>query len=305
MSTHSHTHHSLHGKKLLWTIALNVFITLFQFLGGIISGSLALLTDALHNFSDVVALCISYVAHKLGQKKFTDSKTYGYRRAEIIATLINSATLLIISIFIIVEAFERLASQESIIVNANWVIGLSTLSILINGASVLLVKEGAKTNMNIRSAYLHLFSDMLSSIAVLVGGVVMLYFNIYWVDGVLSILIAIYLIIAGWKLASQSISILMQFAPPNLNLQEIASLINDYPFVKNVHHAHAWQLNDHEIHFEAHVDFEEDISVSEACIRLEKIKKELKDKYSITHCLLQPEFESGCDQELIVQHEYQ
>ena len=304
MQTHSHTHHNLQGNKLLWTIVLNVFITAFQFLGGILSGSLALLTDALHNFSDVVALGISYVAHKLSHKKFTDSKTYGYKRAEIIATLINSASLLIISVFIIVEAFERLTSQGSIVVNANWVIGLSILSILINGLSVLLVKEGAKTNMNIKSAYLHLFSDMLSSIAVLVGGVVILYFNIYWVDGFLSILIAIYLIITGWKLASQSISILMQFTPPNLNLQEIASLINDYPFIKNVHHAHAWQLNDHEIHFEAHVDFEEDISVSEACIRLDKIKKELREKYSITHCLLQPEFESGCNQELIVQHEY-
>ncbi len=304
MAGHSHTHHNLQGKKLLWTIVLNVFITLFQFLGGIISGSLALLTDALHNFSDVVALCISYVAHKLSQKKFTDSKTYGYKRAEIIAALINSATLLIISVFIIIEAFERLTNQASLVVNAHWVIGLSALSILINGASVLLVKEGAKTSINIKSAYLHLFSDMLSSIAVLVGGIVILYFNIYWVDGVLSILIAVYLVFAGWKLASQSINILMQFAPPDLNLQEIASLINDYQFVKNVHHAHAWQLNDHEIHFEAHVDFEEDISVSEACNRLEKIKKELREKYNITHCLLQPEFESGCNQDLIVQHEY-
>ena len=211
--SHNHSHQQLSGKNLLISIFLNILITTAQIIGGIVSGSLSLISDAVHNLSDVISLVISYVANLLtNKKKQTLEKTFGYKRAEIIAAFINAATLIVIAVFLAIEAVKRFNNTQEI--NSELVIWLALLGIAFNGFSVLLLKKDATHNMNMRSAYLHLLSDMLTSVAVLIGGLLMKYFEIYWVDAVLTILISIYLLQMSWRIFIDSLKILMLFALP-------------------------------------------------------------------------------------------
>ena len=186
---HDHAHPDMKGRNLFISILLNILITVSQVIGGIISGSLALLSDALHNFSDVLSLLISYIATLLAKKEASANKTFGYKRAEIIAAFVNSATLIVVAIILIIEAVERFMEPQPI--GYNLVIWLSLLGILANGFSVLLIKKDAERNMNMRSAYLHLLTDMMASVAVLVGGLLMKFYGVFWIDPLLTILIAL------------------------------------------------------------------------------------------------------------------
>ncbi len=288
---HGHYHHGdLKGRRLAIAIALNVVITLGQIVGGLISGSLALLSDALHNFSDVIALTISYLAERLSNRDFSNDKTFGYKRAEILAAMLNAASLLVIGAYLIKEAIFRLYHPEPIA--SNWVIGLALLSIILNAASVLLLKDDAAENMNIKSAYLHLFTDVFTSVAVLLGGLCMKYLGLIWIDSLLSILIAIYLIYASFGFLMETLGVLMQFAPAGIRLDEIETALTEITMVENIHHAHLWQLNDKRIHFETHVDFSEDIPLSEVNKVLQEMQEVLAEKFGINHTVLQPELGS-------------
>lgn len=289
---HSHNHHSAKGKKIGITILLNLIITIAQFIGGIISGSLSLLSDALHNFSDVISLIISYIASILSNKKQTVTKTFGYKRAEIIAAFINASTLIIIAIFLAIEAIKRFSTPE--IIGSKWVIYLAITSILLNGLSVFILQKDAKNSMNIRSAYLHLLSDMFTSVAVLIGGILMYYYKIYWIDGVLTLAIAIYLIYVSWDLLIDSLKVLMLFAPSSITLKSINKEITLIPEIENIHHVHVWQLDDNQIHFEAHVDFKDNLPLDKVNLILCQIRKILHDKFDIEHVTLQPEY-NLCD----------
>ena len=295
--SHSHNHKDLKGRNLFITILLNILITLAQVIGGILSGSLALLSDALHNFSDVLSLIISYVANLLAKKKASLNKTFGYKRAEIIAAFVNSSTLIIVYIILVKEAIERFINPIEI--ESNLVIWLSLLGILANGFSVLLIKKDAKANMNMKSAYLHLFTDMMASVAVLIGGLLMKFYALYWVDPVLTILIALYLVYMGYDLLKTSTRVLMLFTPNTIEVQQIVLAITKIRPVKNVHHVHIWQLNEDEVHLEAHIDFDEDINLSEFDKILEKIEEEVHHKFGINHLNIQPEF-GKCDSKKVI-----
>ncbi len=294
---HNHSNNIVKGKKLAITIILNLIITIAQVAGGLISGSLSLLSDALHNFSDVISLVISYIASILSNKKQTVTKTFGYKRAEIIAAFINASTLIVIAIFLAVEAIKRFSNPETI--SSKWVIYLAIASILLNGLSVLILQKDAKNSMNIKSAYLHLLSDMFTSVAVLIGGILMYYYKIYWIDGILTLAIAIYLIYVSWDLLIDSLKVLMLFTPSTITLKSIDSEITSIPEVENIHHVHVWQLDDNQIHFEAHVDFTENLSLDKVNLILEKIRKILHDKFDIEHVTLQPEYKL-CDKKDLV-----
>lgn len=220
---HSHHHHSmLSGKNLLLSIVLNIIITVAQTIGGFMSGSLALISDAVHNFSDVISLIISYIANLLSQnKKQTKQYTFGYKRAEIIAAFINSASLIVIAIILGKEAIERFNNPQQI--ETNLVIWLAILGIAVNGFSVLLLKKDAQHNLNMRSAYLHLLTDMLTSVAVLIGGLLMKYYQIYWIDALLTLTISLYLIGMSWSILIDSTKILMLFAPEHINIDEVVN----------------------------------------------------------------------------------
>lgn len=294
---HSHAHTDLKGQNLIISILLNVLITVSQVIGGLISGSLSLLSDALHNFSDVLSLIISYIATALAKKKASTNKTFGYKRAEIIAAFVNAATLIVVAIILIIEAIERFMAPQEI--ESNLVIWLSLLGILANGFSVLLLKKDAEKNMNMKSAYLHLFTDMMASVAVLIGGLLMKFFELYWVDPALTLVIALYLIYMGYDLLKESTRVLMLFTPNTIQVQSIVEEIGKIDSIKNVHHVHIWQLNEDEVHLEAHIDFIKDIKISEFDIILDRIEDEMFHKFGINHVNIQPEF-GKCDAKQII-----
>lgn len=298
---HSHGHHhpKATGKNLLISILLNIVITVSQVIGGLLSGSLALLSDALHNFSDVLSLIVSYIANVLSKKKASTNKTFGYKRAEIIAAFVNSATLIVVAIILIKEAIERFIQPEEI--ESNLVIWLSLIGIIANGFSVLLLKKESQSNMNMKSAYLHLLTDMMASVAVFIGGLLMKYYHFYWVDPLLTLAIALYLIYMGFDLLKDSTRVLMLFTPNTIQVQQIVDTITTIKPVKNVHHVHIWQLNEDEVHLEAHVDFTEDIRISQFDVILEQIEEEVYHKHGINHVNIQPEFGKCDSKHLIVQ----
>jgi cobalt-zinc-cadmium efflux system protein len=286
---HDHAHHqTVEGKNLLFSIVLNVVITTAQVIGGLISGSLALLSDALHNFSDVLSLVFSYVAHQLSKRKASVNQTFGYKRAELIAAFVNAITLIIVALFLIYGAIERFFNPQHIA--SELVIWLSILGIGVNGLSALLLKGDADKNLNMKSAYLHLFTDMLASVAVLIGGLLIKYFQWYWVDSLLTLGIAIYLIIVGYDLLKTSTKMLMLFTPSDIDINEIISEVHKIENVEKLHHIHVWHLNDDELHLEAHLDFRSDIKLSDFNIVLQQIEKVLLDKFQINHTNIQPEY---------------
>ena len=276
-----------------------LLVTVDQVIGGLISGSLSLLSDALHNFSDVLSLIVSYVADKYAKKEASFSRTFGYKRAEIIAAFVNALSLVLVAVYLIYEAMNRFSNPQEI--ESNLVIWLALLGIIANGFSVLLLRKSAKENMNMRSAYLHLFTDMSASVAVLVGGLLMKYFGWFWVDATLTVLIAIYLIVMGFDLLKSSFRVLMLFTPEDLNVEKISTAISQISEIKNVHHVHIWQLNEQEIHLEAHIDFYEDISISEFDKTLNKVEELLYHDYGINHVNLQPEYKKDDPKDIIVQ----
>jgi cobalt-zinc-cadmium efflux system protein len=297
---HNHDHnHIVNGKNLLFSIFLNIGITIAQAIGGLLGGSLALLSDALHNFSDVLSLLVSYIANILSKRDASLKHTFGYKRAEIVAAFVNASTLIVVAIFLIIEAVKRFQNPE--IINSNLVIWLSLLAIFGNGLSVLLLKKDSEANLNMRSAYLHLLTDMMASVAVLIGGLLMKYYEMFWVDSVLTLAIAIYLIIVGYDLLKSATKVLMLFTPSDLALEDIAENICNITQIKNVHHLHVWQLNDAEIHLEAHVDFYEDISISEFDKIIAEIEEIVYHKHGINHINIQPEFGKCDNKDLIFQ----
>ena len=297
--SHSHAHQDLKGKKLLLSILLNIIITVAQVIGGLVSGSLSLLSDALHNFSDVLSLIVSYIADLYSKKEASLTKTFGYKRAEIIAAFVNALSLIIVALYLIYEAIKRFQNPEAI--ESGIVIWLAILGIVANGFSVLLLKKDAAENMNMRSAYLHLLTDMSASVAVLVGGLLMKYFSWFWLDSLLTVLIAIYLLVMGYGLLKTSFKVLMLFTPDHLNLETIGYKIMELPQINNVHHVHVWQLNEKEIHLEAHIEFIKNITISEFDDITETIEELLYHEYQINHVTLQPEFNKDDPKDIIVQ----
>lgn len=285
---HGHHHHEVQGKNLLFSIVLNLVITVAQVIGGILSGSLALLSDALHNFSDVLSLVFSYVAHKLSRKKASVNQTFGYKRAELIAAFVNAMTLIIVALFLVYGAIERFFNPEEI--KSGLVIWLSILGIVANGLSAILLKNDADKNLNMKSAYLHLFTDMLASVAVLIGGLLMKYFQWFWVDSVLTLLIAVYLLIVGFDLLKNSTQMLMLFTPVHIDINDIVSEVHKIKGVNKLHHIHVWHLNDEELHLEAHLDCQEDIKISEFNEILHQMEHVLFDRFQINHINIQPEY---------------
>ena len=295
-----HIHkHEVQGKNLILSILLNLLITIAQIVGGIISGSLALISDALHNFSDVLSLSFSLVANKLSRRKASVDHTFGYKRAELIAAFINAITLIIVALFLIYEASSRLFHPEPI--KSTLVIWLAILGIIVNGGSVLLLKKDSEHNLNMKSAYLHLLTDMMASVAVLVGGLLMKFYGWFWVDSIMTFLIAFYLIYVSYDLIKSATKMLMLFTPEYIDVKEIVREVHKINGVNKLHHIHVWNLNDEELHLEAHLDCSVDIKMSEFNILLDEIEQVLFKKFQINHVNIQPEFKKEDPKDFIVQ----
>jgi cobalt-zinc-cadmium efflux system protein len=212
---------------------------------------------------------------------------------------INSATLIFVAFFLIYEAVARFRNPHEI--STGLVIWLSVLGIAFNGFSAIILKKDADHNLNMKSAYIHLFTDMLASIAVLLGGILMKYFQWFWVDSVITFAIAIYLIFMGYGILKSTTKMLMLFTPENLNMNQIINSIHKVTGIHQLHHIHLWHLNDNELHFEAHLDCKEDITITQFNLLVDKIEAVLSHEFHINHCTIQPEFNKACNKEFIVQ----
>jgi len=276
-----------------------LIITIAQVVGGILSGSLALISDALHNFSDVLSLVFSLIAHKLSRRKASINNTFGYKRAELIAAFVNASTLVIVAFILIYGAIGRFINPHPI--ESGLVIWLALLGIIVNGMSVIFLRKDAEHNINMKSAYLHLLTDMMASVAVLVGGLLMKFYGWFWVDSVMTIAIAIYLIIVGLKLLITSTKMLMLFTPDFIDIKELVREVHKIPGVNKLHHIHVWHLNDEELHLEAHLDCSDDIKMSEFNELLHEVEQVLFLKFNINHINIQPEFKKEDPKDFIVQ----
>jgi cobalt-zinc-cadmium efflux system protein len=295
--SHSHSHsEGASEKNLIFTMLLNFLITIAEIIGGIFSGSLSLISDALHNFSDGIAIIITYIAMKLGKKPKTLKYTFGLKRAEILAAIINSSTLIVISFFLIKEAIDKLINPTPI--TGYLMLIVATIGLIANIAGTLLLKKGSKDSMNMRAAYLHLFSDAISSLAVIIGAIFIIYFQVYWIDPILTILISLYILKEAYSITKEAVEVLMMAAPEGIDANDIKSEVEAFKGVVNIHHLHLWKLNDNTIHFEAHIEVKDDL-ISNLMPLKEEIEELLEHKFGIEHTTIQ--FEIGdCNQELIV-----
>ena len=285
------------SRKLIFVISLNFIIAITEVVGGLISNSLALISDSLHNLSDAGAILLSYIAIKISGKAHTLKRTFGYRRIQIIVALFNASVIILVSLFLFREAYERFINPSPVRGGIMFIVAI--IGLVANAVSVILLKSGTKDNINIKSAYLHLLIDTLSSVAVVVGGIVIYFYNIYWIDPLLTAIIGIYVIKEGFLIIKEAYNILMQSTPANINLIDIKSSLEDIKEVSNLHHVHVWQLDEKNIFFEGHIDLVENFTVKEIEIIQKKIKEILYRKYDINHVTIQAEFDSCHKKELV------
>lgn len=293
---HNHSHSST-GIRLIITVLLNLLITVVEVIGGIISGSLALISDALHNFSDAISVIISYIAIRLKERDSSSKHTFGLKRAEILAAVINSSVLVIISIYLFYEAILRFQNPEPI--KGILMTVVASIGLAANIAGTLLLKRDAKKSMNIRSSYFHLLSDAISSVAVIIGGLAITFWNMYWLDPLLTILIAVYITRVSFKILSNAIHVLMEGAPPDISITEIQSEVEKLEKVENIHHVHIWTVGENDVHLEAHIDVA-DMMISKSNLLGEQIEALLKAKFGINHITLQFECEQCKDVGLVI-----
>lgn len=285
-----HHHHQVNEKNLLTATMLNFVITIVEIAGGILSGSLALLSDALHNLSDTFATFIAYLATIIGRRDANPKKTFGYKRLEILAALFNAVILIVISVFLLKEAYVRWNDPRPI--NSQIMLVVAMIGLLANVYAVIILKKDAHKSINVRAAYVHLIGDSLSSVVVIIGGILMQIFKVYWLDPIITLLISVYIIRAGFVILRESVNILMQSTPDQLDLAKVKRRVERVAEVRNLHHIHAWMLTDSEVHLEAHVELKNDLKLSEVRSTHSEIELLLLQDFHISHVTLQFEFDT-------------
>jgi cobalt-zinc-cadmium efflux system protein len=293
----SHHHHAVNENNLLAATFLNLVITVVEIAGGLLSGSLALLSDALHNLSDTFATFIAYLATIIGRREANHKKTFGYKRMEILAALTNAVILIVISVFLMKEAWHRWQNPAPI--NSMIMLVVGMIGLLANLYAVLILRKDAGKSINVKAAYVHLIGDSLSSVVVIIGAVMIQIFQIAWIDPIITVIISIYIIRSGFVILKDSVNILMQSAPDHLDLSQIKLRVEQEPEVLNIHHIHAWMLTDQEVHLEAHVELQSDLKLSQVKMIQEKIEKSLRREFKIVHITLQFEYNTNHANSLI------
>lgn len=294
---HSHHHHgptSLDGinRAFYIGIGLNLIFTVIEFIVGVRNDSLALLSDASHNLSDVASLIISLIGMRLAQKAATTLYTYGYKKASILASLINAVLLMVVVVGIVKEAIERLTAPPE--VPGQVIIITAIIGVLINTASAFLFSKGQKDDINVKGAFMHLMVDALVSVGVVISGAVIYYTGWNIIDPIISFVIGGVIIISTYGLLKESLKLTLDGIPKEINPAEITLLLNNHPKVANVHHVHIWALSSTQNAITAHIEPREEYSLAE----VQKIKKELKhslEHHKIQHATLEfGSTEAGC-----------
>lgn len=293
--SHNHDHPHRHAAdigetRLIWALLVNVLLTVAQIVGGVISGSLALVADALHNLSDAGSLGVALIARRITRRPVDELRTFGYQRAELIGALINLTALILIGLYLIYEAAVRYFNPQPI---EGWlVVYIGAFALVVDVATALLTYAGARHSLNIRAAFLHNVADALGSVAVIVAGSLILLYGWTLADLICTVLIAAYVLYHGWAEIQQTIRILMQSTPIDIDLAELIHTLEGEPGIKGLHHVHVWQIDEHRRSLEGHVviDLEDAGRIEEIKQRL---KRRLARRYGIRHSTLEFEFESA------------
>lgn len=274
------------GKNLLLALLLNVGITVAQVIGGILSGSLSLLADAAHNGSDAASLGISYGARRISRRPADEVRTFGYNRAELVGALINLTTLFVIAVFLISQAVQRFITPAEVAGSTMLIVG--AIAFVEDAISAWLLHRGARSSLNIRSAFIHMMGDTLATLGVLVGGFLILQYQIYWIDPAITAAIAIYIIVHGYVEIRKAVRILMESAPKDFDFDRMVREVEAVDGVDDIHHVHLWRIDEQRIALEAHVAVHErDLSAIEEIKKC--VKQMLHDDFGIEHVTLEIE----------------
>lgn len=301
MHTHDHQHGNGHGHshaglasatlatqgRLILAIAVTAGILAAEVIGGVLANSLALLSDAGHVFTDLAALLISLAAMRLAARPATNRKTFGYHRFEILSALVNGVSLVVISLFIFAEAYQRLRHPEP--VQGLEVFIIATLGLLGNGVGLLLLR-GAGANLNIRGAFLHLVGDAVSSVGVIISGLVIMATGWWIVDPLVSIGIGVLIIVGALRLIDESVDVLLEGTPRHLDLDDVTAAITAIPGVCGVHDLHIWCVTPQLCTMSGHVIMDE-LASQQADDVLTQINHLLDHRYGIRHTTIQIEQE--------------
>lgn len=289
--TPDHDHHRAHGhgaglgdRRLGFAVAINLGLTVAQVVGGIVSGSLALIADALHNFSDAASLLIAFLAHKIARRPADERMSFGYARAEIVAALINFTTLILLGLYLGYEAIMRLLAPQPI---EGWtVVIVAGIALVVDAATALLTHAQAKESMNIKAAFLHNVADALSSVGVIVGGVVILLYDWTLIDPLLTLVIAGYVLWHGLAEIGGAIRILMLGVPPGTDPAAVIAAMHEVEGVADVHHLHLWGFDERRVSLEAHLVVAEGAAVGAAKAQVRQL---LHERFGVSHVTLETE----------------
>lgn len=289
---HNHTHEhgrarargSANRRRLAWTLALAGGYMIAEFIGGLLTNSLALLADAGHMLSDVAGLGLSLFAIWIAERPPPPHRTYGYYRAEILAALANGAALVAVSLFIFVEASRRFVEPEQVAGTAMMAIAVGGLAV--NLAGLWILRHGHQESLNIRGAWLHVLSDALGSVGAISAGALIWAFEWYWADPAISIVIGLLVIHSAWRLVAASVAVLMESAPHGIDVDEVHAAMLDVPGVRAVHDLHIWTITSGLDSLSAHVVVEDGEPHVPLLSRLRDV---LHDRFGIDHLTIQLE----------------
>jgi cobalt-zinc-cadmium efflux system protein len=302
MHNHSHSHigdiTQQTTKRLALSLSLTAIFVLVEVTAGIWGNSLALLTDAAHNFTDVIALGLSWYALRIAMKPAHAGKTFGYHRVGILVALINSTTLILIAAGIFYEAWHRLINPPE--VDSTLLIGVGALAFIINLVTAWMVKEGSEHDLNMRSAFLHLMGDVMSTLGAVIAGIAIAFTGWNWLDPLVSVLIGAFILVNAWSVLKQTIHILLESTPENIDMTEMVKNLRKVDGVLDIHDLHVWSISENLRMLSAHVVIE-DISIGEGVGIQHNINELLAHGYNIQHATLQLECEGCQSKELYCQ----
>lgn len=303
MTAHHHHHHidpDDGDARVFWAIAVNMGLTVAQIVGGVLSGSLALIADAMHNLSDAIALVIAFLARKIARRPANSDMTFGYGRAEIVAALVNYTTLIIIGLYLTYEAIQRLFEPANV---DGWlVVIIAVVALVVDLVTALLTFSLSKESINIRAAFLHNVADALGSVAVIVAGTAIILYDWRLVDPLVTLLIAGYILWQSFSEIGDVIRILMLGRPSNIPTDSVLEEINKVNGVTGVHHLHFWQMQEHENALEAHLVIEAGRWDHADAIK-HSVKDALNQRFGIRHSTLELECSRhACPNPCIIGH---
>lgn len=285
---HSHGTEQVSDTVLLWAVIINIGLSVFEFIAGAISGSVALMADALHNTNDAAALLVAWIARKISKRGADRKFTFGYQRAELIGAMIQLTALILVGLYLVYESIKRFVDPQPLL--GGWIMAAAGVALVVDFATAWLLWAMSKGSLNVKAAFLHNLTDAAASVAVLAGGAAVFFLGWRWVDPALSLLIAGYILYMSFGLLKRTSVILMEGTPPQVSTDGIHAAISEIDGVASMHHLHVWQLDEHHRALEAHVVLQETVSMSEMENVRDRVKAMLRERFHIAHSTL--EFES-------------